>query len=391
MTNSTPKYILFLFAAISVILLFIIINWVWEKTMGGGNNNTEGFENPQYTYLPSKKTPNLSIEFGLSDLAIDISNVCEFIKVDNQLKGTERAIKNVSESTPKPTEEPAEDYTVPYTELQIYKMYNSATGFSTTSNESIYKMMDQTYGDLFDSTKIGKMSDQKIADMWNSNKSIRQDNHIYNLLNYFVIQSKLANRQCSSTNKSAIGLSSYYLQQIQKNKESSSILLSLKKSFYSIIKPRFLVNTLSNLYWNNAKQITNSDKGTYNSTIFVLNTYAGLANKNTLSADLAEEKVAKIISEDTTFTMDALWLYQLGSIAIELIRFIERFQRDGGVTSGDGKPAINTTPEKIVSGYPIYLKKVSQVESQSPILFFMENLPDNSDCSVVNDLVLSFM
>jgi hypothetical protein len=356
------------------------VNWLWGKMRG--NSQIEGYENPQYTYLPSKKMPNLSMEFGISDLAIDISYACDFIKIDNQLTGTSRAKANTTENTLTTPNE--NDYTVPYTELQIYKMYNSATGFSTTSNENIYKKMDLSYGDLFDTTKISKLSDENIANMWKSNKSILLDDSIYNTLNYFVIQSTMANRKCIS----GIGLSSYFLKQIQRNKDTPSVLIALKNAFYAIIKPRFLTNTLSNIYWKNAKTITNNDKGTYNSIVFILNTYSSLANTNTLSNDLAEENVAKIVSNDTPFTIDSLWLYQLGCIAIELYRFTSKFQKNGMVTSGDGNPAINTTAGNFISGYPLYLQKVNQVEPTSPILFFLENLPDNSECSVVNEIII---
>jgi hypothetical protein len=379
MTNTTPNYILFLFVVISLILLLIIVNWIWEKI--NGSKQIEGYENPQYTYLPSKKTPNLYIEFGISDLAVDISYACDFIKIDNKLTGTSRAKIKADESTQSATTPPTEnDYTVPYTDLQIYKMYNSASGFSTSSNANIYKKMDLIYGDLFDTTKIGKLSEENIASMWKTNKSILLDDSIYITLNYFVIQSKMANRNSDK------GISSYFLKQIQQNKGTPSILTALKNAFYAIIKPRFLANTLSDIYWKNTKTITNNDKGTYNSIVFILNTYASLANTNTLSNDLSEENVAKIVASDTPFTNDALWIYQLGSIAFELFRFTAEFQKNGTSTSGDGKTAINTTAGSFISGYPIYLKKSTQVEPTSPILFFLENLPNNSECPSVNNI-----
>jgi hypothetical protein len=287
--------------------------------------------------------------------------------------------------TQTPTDPPS-DYTVPYTQLQIYKMYNSATGYSSTSNTNIYKMMDASYGILFDTSQIGNMTEENIAKLWNANKSIQIDDALFNASNYFIIQSSLSNRKCVSSDKNGVGLSTYFLNQIQNNKGSSSILLSLKNAYYAIVKPRFLVNTLSNVYWQNVKSLTNSDKGTYNSIIFVLNTCAELATTNTLSRDLSENDVAKIISKDTPFTIDSLWLYQLTSIAFEIGRFSANFQ-----VSGNGNPAITTTIGKFKSGYPKYLQKINQVESISPLVFMSENIPNVDECSAINIIASHFI
>jgi len=274
---------------------------------------------------------------------------------------------------------------VPYTQLQIYKMYNSATGYSSTSNTNIYKMMDGSYGNLFDTSQIGNMTEENIAKLWNANKSIQIDDALFSASNYFVIQSSLSNRTCNSK-----GLSTYFLNQIQQNKGSSSVLLSLKNAYYAIIKPRFLANTLSNIYWQNVKSLTNSDKGTCNSVIFVLNTCSGLATTNTLSKDLSENNVAQIISKDTPFTHDSLWLYQLTSIAFEIGRFTANFQTNGSTTSGDGTPAITTTIGKFQSGYPQYLQKINQVETTSPLMFLLKNIPNINECSALNSIASHF-
>jgi hypothetical protein len=389
------------------VLFLIVANWIW-MLFRSGNREVEGFENPQYTYLPDTNSPNLSITFGLSDLATDISSVCGFIKIDSKLignralskgtdnKGTDnkgadasdtmesfdtQKQKQSSTSATTPSATTPADYTVPYTQLQIYKMYNESTGYSSTGNTNIFKMMDASYGKLFDTSQISKMTEDNIAKMWNANKSIQLDDSLYNLSNYFIIQSKLSNRKCLTT-----GLSSYFLKQIQQNKGSSSILLSLKNAYYSIVKPRFLANTLSNVYWHNAKTITNNDKGTYNSTVFVLNTFSGLATTNTLSTDLSANETAQIISNDTPFTKDSLWTYQLVSIAFELYRYVAHFKTNGSVTSGDGSPAITTTTDQIISGYPIYLKKSNQVDMTSPLVFILKNPPSYKECLNANDI-----
>ena len=266
-------------------------------------------------------------------------------------------------------------------------MYNLATGYSGTSNTNSYNAMDISYGIFFDASQLSKLTDNNIAKMWNENPSILIDDTLYNGSKYFVIQSNEVNRKCASYGKEWDGLSSYFLKQIQQNKSNSDVLLSLKKAYYAIIKPRFLMNTLSNIYWQNVHSLTNSDKGTHDSIIFVLNTCSNLANNNTISVDLSENEVAKIISEDTPFTIDALWLYQSISLSFELYRFIEYFKIYGSVTTNSRNPAITTTVGTFISGYPIYLKKINQVEQKSPLVFLLKNLPSNNDCPIVNKLM----
>ena len=286
-----------------------------------------------------------------------------------------------------PNEEPTQnidgDYTVPYTDLQIYKMYNTTTGYSSTSNANIYVKMDASYGMLFDSNTLGKMSDENIEKLWNSNESVTIDDAIYNACNYFAIQSSV--RKCAYSNNT--GLSSYFSKQVQNNKSKSSVLLSLKNAYYAIIKPRFLMNTLSNIYWQNAKSFTNSDKGTYNSILFVLNTCSSLANTNTIETDLSENNVANIIGTNMSFTVDSIWLYQMSSIAFELYRFTAYFGINGAETSGNGTPAIKTKIDTFLSGHPAYLKKTSQVSYESPLVFVLQNLPNDDECKVVSKLL----
>ena len=404
MTN-IPNYILFLFAIISIVLSYIILSWILNQRKH--TNTVEGYTNPQYKYIPSSSSPNLYIDFGISDLAVDVSSACGFIKFDSKLINpvpskkesfdtnddktstlTPTATSATSETqTPLPTSAVAtpsansnNDYTVPYTQLQIYKMYNTASGYSTTSNANIYKMMDASYSSLFDSSGIANMTDKNIEKMWNSNASILIDDALYSGSNFFVIQSTKGNRKCEQ------GLSSYFLQQIQKNKANTSTLLSLKNAYYGIIKPRFLANTVSNVYWQNAQSLTNSDKGTFNSIMFVLNTIGNLASTNTLSTDLSENDVAKVVSSDTPFTMDSLWLYQVMSVSFELYRFCAYFQNNGKSTSGSGSPAIKTTASIFISGYQKYLEKVNQTAPKSPLLFLLKNLPSDSECSVLSKL-----
>lgn len=243
--------------------------------------------------------------------------------------------------------------------------------------------MDVSYGSLFDTSQISSLKDEEIAKLWNANQSITIDDAIYSGVNYFVMQSKSNAPQCQP------GLSSYFLNLIQKNKYSGSTLTSLKNAYYTIIKPRFLMNALSNIYWQNVQSLTNSDKGTNNTILYVINTFASTANTNTLSTDLSENNVANIISSSsvkTPFTMDSIWCYQSISIAFELYRFVSKFQQNGENTSGKGKPPISTTLNSIMGGYNMYLQKVNQVAPTSPLLFLLENPVNDKNCPLMATL-----
>ena len=428
----TPNYISILFAVVLIILSYLILNWIWNSFGSRSSHYSaglvEGYSNPQYTYKPNGNAPNLSIKFGLADLAIDISSVCGFIKIDSKLNSlpsattspspsattspspfytTSPSLSSTSSPSPFSTTSPsssdsdnnqgstptpaattistssssssnANDYTIPYTQLSIYKMYNDATGYSSTSNANIFKMMDASYGSLFDSSVIANMTDSNIEKMWNANASTVLDDALYNASYFFVIQSGLTNRKCDFTQK---GLSSYFLGQIKKNKANTAVLTSLKNAYYSVIKPRFLANTLSNVYWQNVKSLTNSDKGTSNSILFVVNTLSSLATANTLSADLSQNEVANILSADSPFTLDSLWLYQMVSIVFELYRYCAYFQKNKIPYS------ITTTLDTFHSGYQRYLEKINQIVPDSPILFFSQNPPSQTDCSIVNSIL----
>lgn len=426
-----PIYIYTLFCIVSAILLYLIISWATTST-----NYREGLTaKDKYKYTPSKTSPNVSLEFTVDDLATDLSNACVFIKLDSQLTKPTPAPTITPTTTPEPTgaaattaamtpapysnetepantttpantkepttattpantEEPTTpaklenkesftdsadtDYTTSYTQLPIYKTFITETGYNKSSNDTIYKKMDEIYGMLFDSAKIGELTDSNIDALWNKNSSIVIDDAIYNGIYSFALSKK---RECAYANNETNGLSSYFLRQVKQNKSKRSVLLSLKNAYYAIVKPRFLMNGLSNVYWKNAVSFTNSDKGTFNSILLVLNGFAEMASTNKLTDDLSASEVADI-RKDTTFTNDSLRIYQLVSIGFELYRFVSYFEKNRLKDT----PSITTTFTTFISGYPQYLKKVNQVAAESPLVFLMRNAPNNDECPVLDKL-----
>lgn len=416
--------------------------WMLDTFFNSPNNVKEGFSRDEYTYYPNKSEPNISFKFAINDLAIDLSSACAFIKLDSQLKNvkpTQQTTppsttettgkddtttmtpspyseedddtptpKNTTETTPTKTtstntkgviteslttatdnNSPTNvdgDYTMPYSQLSIYKMFIENTGYSKTTNDNTYKKMDAIYSNLFDSSQIDKLSDSNIENLWNANKSITIDDAIYNGVYYFAVQPNMKTRKCAYSDNQTTGLSSYFLKQIIQNKTRPSILTSLKTAYYAIIKPRFIINELSNIYWKNAKSLTNNDKGTFNSVLYVLNTCSELGETNTLDKDLSANNVANIM-KDTSFTIDSLRMYQIMSVGFELYRFVAYFEKNGASTSGKGTAAITTTFTNFISGHPEYLKRTNQVEIQSPLVFLMSNPPNNNECPIVDKLV----
>lgn len=416
MTKSIPNYILFLFGVVSLILFYIIAVWMLETFLASSANNgttKEGLDSSrdEYTYYPNKSDPNLLFTFRINDLAIDLSSACAFIKLDSQLKNVKSAQQTPSPSTPdnttmtpspyseqddtKPVKESLatnspvtnsdSEYTLPYSQLSIYKMYIEDTGYSKNTNDNTYKKMDDVYGTLFDSSYINKLPDSNIEKLWNSNKSITIDDAIYNGVYYFAVQPYINTRKCAYSDNETTGLSSYFLKQIIQNKTRPSILLSLKNAYYAIIKPRFLMNKLSTIYWKNAASLTNSDKGTVNSVLYVLNTCGELGQTNTLDKDLSANNVANIM-KDSSFTKDSLRIYQIMSVGFELYRFVAYFEKNGASTSGKGTAAITTTYTNFISGHPEYLNRINQVKIQSPLAFLMTNPPNNRECPIVDKL-----
>jgi hypothetical protein len=379
------------------------------------NNGTTkeglGSSRDEYTYYPNKSDPNLLFTFRINDLAIDLSSACAFIKLDSQLKNVKSAQQTPSPSTtdnttmtPSPYSEQDDakpvkeslatnspvtnsdsEYTLSYSQLSIYKMYIEDTGYSKNTNDNTYKKMDDVYGTLFDSSYINKLPDSNIEKLWNSNKSITIDDAIYNGVYYFAVQPYINTRKCAYSDNETTGLSSYFLKQIIQNKTRPSILLSLKNAYYAIIKPRFLMNKLSTVYWKNAASLTNSDKGTVNSVLYVLNTCGELGQTNTLDKDLSANNVANIM-KDSSFTKDSLRIYQIMSVGFELYRFVAYFEKNGASTSGKGTAAITTTYTNFISGHPEYLNRINQVKIQSPLAFLMTNPPNNRECPIVDKL-----
>jgi hypothetical protein len=363
--SNCPIYLQLLFIIAFGFVAFLVINWSISLTHS--TTVSEGF-----TYKPSAQAPNNTISFEHLDLVNDASYVCDFLKVDNQLVITDPSNLSASKS----------DYTMPKTNLQIYGMFNTYLSANSTSNK-LTEAMDASYGALFDFKTLKNMPAQDISAQWTSLNPVILDDAIYTTVNAFIVHSDENNRRCPAGDDAAgKGLSSFFLQSIIKNKSSNTTLQSLKHAYYAIIKPRFLANKLSNIYWQNAQSFTNSDKGSNNSILYVLNTFCEIIRTPTLAADLSANGAAKIIGDKTPFpSKEPIEIYQTASVVYEMGRFIAQF-------GGSGK--IKTTPSTFLAGYPKYLEKATTTPPNSPFLFILKNPPDVNECSSATNLQKGF-
>lgn len=369
---SCPLYINILCFAIFLFLFGLILRWITNHSRKeGATGKTPYATNPKYTYKPSTTGTDVpTIEFGLSDLDTELEQACSFLKIDSSLSYVDPSAISVQTS----------DYSVPTSDLKINTLYDNSV--HSSKKEGIVNAMDASYGSIFDSNVIKDWPIEKIVSIWNGMNSVQIDDALYSSVNYFVINSgKGSNRACltMATDTSANTLGNYFLQGIIANKFNSNGLLKLKNAYYAIIKPRFLANAISTIYWNNWQTLMNSDGKSRDSIVFVINTMNDLVSDATLPVDLSGTNTQNIISTDkvpTPFTMDSLRLYQTMSVSHELYMFINKFP-----TMPENP--IQTTPATFYVGFQKYLDTLNKVSVPSTLAFVIKNPPNRNNCSTV--------
>ena len=366
-----PFYIKILYFSIFLFLAVLIFRWLTGKgrVQEGATPKTPYATNPKFTYVPNG-IPDASIPtitFGLSDLDAEFENACSFLKIDSSLSYVDPSAIATSGT----------DYSVSQSNLKINTLYNNSIGGGgANAKAGISKAMDASYGTIFDPKSIQDWSQQKIIQTWNGIHSVQVDDAIYNAANYFVVNSGTNANSCANmaTDVSANTLGNYFLQGIIANQYNSSGLLGLKNAYYAIIKPRFLANTISNLYWENWQTLTNADGDHHDSIAYVVNTMNGLVANTTFPKDLSGTNTQDILSGSTTpFTMDALRLYQTSSVAYELYRYLMQFPKVS-------PNPIQTTPASFATGFQQYLDTLNNVAVPSTLAFVLQNPPNMKNC-----------
>jgi hypothetical protein len=289
------------------------------------------------------------MEIGLSDLDIEFEHVCEFLKLDNNWK-----LEDPSSIVQ------ASDYSVPLADLKINTLYSNAI-------QSVQSAMDSIYGKIFDASYLQTLSNPQIVSSWNSMAEIQIDDSLFNTVNSFTINSK-DDIPCINmdTDSKGITLGNYFLRGIIANKFSKGSLQKLKNTYYAIVKPRFMANTVAKIYMENWKILMNSDGKSHDSVIFVLNTMNELVAGSTLPTDLSGTDILPIMT-DSPFTIDSLHLYQTTSVFYELYKFVKQYPSE-----------IQTIPASFYDGFQKYLDTLNKISVISIIGFVMKNPPDTN-------------
>lgn len=360
----------------SLILVFIvlaasIIYWAFSQI-----NVREGL-NTNYTFSPSDASNSPTASFGLADFVQEAEQAIHFVVIDSNL---DPSFISFNEYTMQPQMR-IDEY---YKSIVEGCSWNSGSNSSsiTTLIQSANKALDASYGNFFDPKWLQEQkTNQSIADQWKSVVDIQIDDQLYNTVKYFIIDSDGGkSRKCmSEPNKS--GLSYYFLNSIIENKDASALKSTfdkLKQSFYAIIRPRFLANQISTIYWKNQKNLTNSDKITNASIMYVLGAHSSLIQygEAIVKQDLSESAILSSDKNPTIFTTDSILMYQTFAVLLECARFVNQFSR-----KSDTPSTVNTTLKTFNSGFQAYLDKKHKVQSQSNILFILNHQPDTKTCS----------
>lgn len=381
MQLSCPPHINILFGIAFIVLALLVVNWIFFSGIilparpGVLRNKQEGFTNPTYTYTPSDSPNAPSVTFGLSDFVQEAERAVQFVVVDS---GIDPSFTSFDDYTMRPNLK-IEEYYKKVTANCIWNSGSNSTSVKTCS-EGANAAMDASYGHFFDSKWLDEQqTNQSIADAWNAMVDIQIDDQLYNTVKYFAIDSNNKNKKCmSAPNKS--GLSYYFLNSIIQSKnarESNSTFQKLKTAFYAVIRPRFMANTISTIYWKNQQNLTNSDQGTNASIMYVFGTHHSLIkNAEALLVDLSGSPIFSSESGLPIFTMESVILYQTAAVLFELTRFVQQFSQPSNVPS-----AVATTLPRFNSGFQKYLDKANQVSSPSNLTFLCNNLPDTAACS----------
>lgn len=375
----TPTYIQILYFALFAFLSVLVIGWIrtilsGRRIMEGATPKTPYSTNPKYTYIPSVAASAPKIEFGLSDLDAEFENACAFLKLDSSLAYVDPSASTYAIATQ------TSDYSVAQSDLKINTLYNNSVDIRKT--DGITNSMDASYGTLFDSKTIQDWSNDKIVNAWNNMKSVQMDDAIYNAVSYYAINSANIKTDGSvpsmATDVSATTLGNYFLQGIIANKFSPGALVKLKNAYYAIVKPRFLANAISNVYWSNWQALMNADGASRDSICYVVNTMNDLVANATLPTDLSGTNIQSIVSTSdvpTPFTLDALRLYQTISVTYELHQFLIQFSKET-------PNPIQTTPASFAKGFQQYLDTLNKVSVPSTLVFLLQNPPASGFASV---------
>ena len=345
-------------AVLLVVFCSMFVYHVWNRSF----TVEEGFntENNEYTYYPKKYSKNTGIKFTfkINDFMQEAIEVPECIKVYNHLIYTPDPSANTITNNG--------EYSKPIEDSNLYKKYTN----DIVPNET--KLLDQVYGDMFDTTKISGLElidIQKIV-----TDKLTNDNLTYNAIKYLTI-SKI------DAEYSPTEFSHYFATIINAYKSQAAQLDMIKTFLYKIIGPSFIHSKLIEHYTSNTSLYSSSDD-----SLFILNTtkeYLQKVKMEDLEHTPSPKNTVYIFKEDAnnldnkTFTVDSLTIFAMLSILRNIYPLINTLPDRTPSTSTDKR--VRLTTRNFFGILDAYLKKKLSKPNDKPSSVFVFGVnPDNT-------------
>lgn len=347
-------------AVLLIVFLSIVVYHAWNSYM----TNREGFnsDNNEYVYYPKKYVKNTDIKytFKINDFMQEAIEVPECIKVYNNLIYVPDPSSNTITNNG--------EYSKPIEDTHLYKKFTN----DIKPNET--KLLDQIYGDLFDTTKISglELSDiQKIV-----TEKLTNVNLTYSLVKYFAI-SKI------DAEYSPAEFSVYFATLINAYKSQAGQLDVIKTFLYKIIGPSFTHAKLIEHYTSNASLYSSTDD-----ILFILNTtkeYLQNVKMEDLDHTPSPKNTVYVFKDDPnnldnkTFTVDSLTIFAMVSFLMNMYPFIDKIPYRTDTVNKQTDKKVKLTTRNLFGILDAYLKKKMSKPKDSPpsIMVFALN-PDNA-------------
>jgi hypothetical protein len=344
-------------AVLLVVFCSMFVYHLWNRSFAIEGFNTD---NTEYTYYPKKQSKNtgLKFTFKINDFMQEAIELPECIKVYNHLMYTPDPSANTITNNG--------EYSKPIEDSNLYKKYTN----DIKPNET--KMLDQIYGDLFDTNKISKL---ELADIQKIvTEKLTNDNLTYNVIKYLAI-SKI------DAEYSPTEFSNYFATIINAYKKQSAQLDTIKTFLYKIIGPSFTHSKLVEHYTSNTSLYSSPDD-----ILFILNTtkeYLQNVKMEELEHTPSPKNTVYIFKDDAnnmnnkTFTVDSLTIFAILSILRNMYPLINTLPDRTPTTSTDKRDKLTT--RNLFGIFDAYLKKKVSKPSDKPSSVFVFALnPDNA-------------
>jgi len=349
--NITAHYIKRVFIGIFLLIgvFYIVGMYGWKNQVSDFMEGLTNNINATLVYYPKKKSlnGNVSLTFKINDF------IRESIEVPESIKIYKKLIHVPPEQTGNSVVIPVRhgEYSKQIEDTEIYKKFNTDIKQKETA------LLDDVYGDLFNSTKISGWEMEAISQQIYT--KIGTENMLHNSIKYFTIHSIDVPYMPNE-------FSTYFTTTINAYKSQQPQLDTIKTFFYKIIGPSFVLSKLVDHYISNKSTYKSKDD-----VLFILNTAKEylekvkmdeLANTNTNTVYIFKDD-AKNFS-DNTLTVESLTIF---SIMLLFLKLLPILQSD----------PINLNGPEFSVMFATYMKKKFPDTKEPSILSFCMN-PNNA-------------